>query len=238
MNFLCLLFQFTLSKLPLSGPTWHQSRDGSVLLASRRYNASRSRKTKGSLADTLQCNIWRRAQTAHRMTHCLHGGGNNGNGFTALGKKIGTSKSTDTDADYVTEHRALKYLRPKIAHYLHDYFGLSCHDRRRGQEHPDRLKLCPRFLRCVVCKAHLRMLKSGLYFLVFWCAKDEPKARFQSLGIWWCWGRIHHKLAQSFDHGRLLNVAFGSSQTDDWLPRYGHLKFWGGVVLQVMGRGP
>ena len=69
-------------------------------------------------------------------------------------------------------------------------------------------------------------------FLVFWCAKDEPKARFQSLGIWWCWGRMRHKLAQSFDHGRLFNVAFGSSQTDDWLPRYGHLKFRGGVVLQ------
>jgi len=48
------------------------------LLASRRYNGSRSRKTKGSLADTLQCNIWRRAQTPHRMTHCLHGGESNG----------------------------------------------------------------------------------------------------------------------------------------------------------------
>ncbi len=23
---------------------------------------------------------------------------------------------------------------------------------------------------------------------------------------------------------------FGSSQTDDWLPKYGHLKFWGGVA--------
>ena len=76
-----------------AGPTWHQSRDGSVLLASLRYNGSGSRKTKGGLADTLQCNIWRRAQTAHRMTHSLFGSGLNGNhnGFTALGKKIGTS---------------------------------------------------------------------------------------------------------------------------------------------------
>ena len=57
------------------------------------------------------------------MIHCLHGGGNHGNhnGFTALGKKIGTPKSTETDADYVKEHRVLKYLRNKIAHYLHDY---------------------------------------------------------------------------------------------------------------------
>ena len=87
------------------------------MLASRRYNGSRSRKTKGSLADTLQCNIWRRAQTAHRLTHSLHGGNNHGshNGFTALGEKIGTSKSTATDAAYVAEHWPLKYLRNKIA---------------------------------------------------------------------------------------------------------------------------
>jgi hypothetical protein len=41
--------------------------------------------------------------------NCLHGSGNHGNhnGFTALGKTIGTSKSTETDADYVTEHQAL-----------------------------------------------------------------------------------------------------------------------------------
>ena len=114
ISWLCLNF---------SGPKWHNSKDGAVLLASRRYDGSRSRKTRGSLADTLQCNIWRRAQTPHRITHCLHGGDNHGkhNGFTALGKSIGTSKSTESDANYVTEHRALKYLRPKIAYYLHDY---------------------------------------------------------------------------------------------------------------------
>ena len=114
--------------LHIAGPTWHQSRDGSVLLASRRYNGSRSRKTKGSLADTLQCNIWRRAQNPHRITHSLHGGDNHGdhNGFTALGKKIGTSKSTKTDADYVKEHRPLKYLRNKIVglHYVFIIFTL------------------------------------------------------------------------------------------------------------------
>ena len=109
--------------LHFAGPTWHQSRDGAVLLASRRYNGSRSRKTKGSLADTLQCNIWRRAQTPHRMTHCLHGGDNHGNhnGFVALSKKIGTSK---TDADYVAEHRVLKYLRKNIWFTWLQYLGL------------------------------------------------------------------------------------------------------------------
>ena len=45
----------------LQGPTWRKSRAGAVLLANRLYDGSRSRKTKGSLADTFQCNIWRRA---------------------------------------------------------------------------------------------------------------------------------------------------------------------------------
>jgi hypothetical protein len=88
-----------------AGPTWRQ-RDGSVLVASRRFDGSRSRKTKGSLANSLQCNIWRRAQSPHRMTHSLHGGDNHGkfNGFAALGKAIGTPNSTDKDCAYVTEH--------------------------------------------------------------------------------------------------------------------------------------
>ena len=82
--------KFSYRALSFAGPTWRQ-RDGSVLVASRRFDGSRSRKTKGSLADTLQCNIWRRAQTPHRMTHYLHGGVNHGNhnGFTALEKRYG-----------------------------------------------------------------------------------------------------------------------------------------------------
>ena len=60
----------------LAGPTWYKPGTNDVLKAARRYDGSRSRKTKGSLADTLQCNIWRRVQTPHRMTHSLHGGGN------------------------------------------------------------------------------------------------------------------------------------------------------------------
>ena len=135
----------------LVGPMWHQAGGRGILLASWRYNGSRSRKTKGSLADTLQCNIWRRAQIPHQMTHCLHGGwnsfgrGGQCNGFTALSKAIGTSKSTDQDSDYVREHSVLKYLRNKIAHYLHDYhrhwfvrFGLSLsngeHDQLRESQ--------------------------------------------------------------------------------------------------------
>ena len=126
--------------LVFTGPTWLK-RDGTVLVASRRFDGSRSRKTKGSLADTLQCNIWRRAQTPHRMTHSLHGGENNNNGFTALGKKIGTPKSSDEDCAYVTEHPVLKYLRPKLANFLNDFrrpdwftrFGLPVSNGRHNQ---------------------------------------------------------------------------------------------------------
>jgi hypothetical protein len=114
--------KFLYCALVFAGPTWRK-RDGSVLVASRRFDGSKSRKTKGILADTLQCNIWRRAQTPHRMTHTLHGGDNHGshNGFAALGKAIGTPDSTDIDLAYVTEHQVLKYLRPKLANFLNDY---------------------------------------------------------------------------------------------------------------------
>ena len=71
------------------------------------------------MADTLQCNLWRRAQTPHRMTHRLHGGNKHGkfNGYTALGKTIGTRKMTARDSEYVEEHSVLKYVRKKRAEY-------------------------------------------------------------------------------------------------------------------------
>ena len=77
--------------LVFAGPTWRQ-RDGSVLVVSRRFDGSRSRKTKGSLADTLQSPSpvqYLEAQPPHRMTHSLHGGQNQSttNGFTALGHR-------------------------------------------------------------------------------------------------------------------------------------------------------
>ncbi len=48
--------KFLYCALESAGPSWCQ-RDGSVLVASLCFDRSRSRKTKGSLADTLQCNI-------------------------------------------------------------------------------------------------------------------------------------------------------------------------------------
>ena len=107
----------------LPGPTWRQPGNERVLHASRRYDGSTSRKTKGSMADTLQCNLWRRAQTPNRMTHSLHGGRDTGlnNGFTAIGTRIGTKHQSARDSEYVKEHSVLKYVRKKLACYLHDF---------------------------------------------------------------------------------------------------------------------
>ena len=100
---LCKLTGFEISYATgfFQGSTWRKSKAGAVLPANLCYDGSRSLKTKGSLADTFQCNIWRRAQTPHRRNHCMHGGDNHSkhNGFTALGKTIGTSKSTESDSN-------------------------------------------------------------------------------------------------------------------------------------------
>ena len=81
------------------------------------YDGSTSRKTKGSMADTLQCNLWRRAQpeTPHRMTHSLHGGKDTGlnNGFTAIGKRIGTKKAKWER--FRVHQRTLSYQIPSIS---------------------------------------------------------------------------------------------------------------------------
>ncbi len=44
------------------------------------------------------------------------------NGFTALGKEIGTPDSTDKDSTYVAEHPVLKYFQAKLAIFLNDDF--------------------------------------------------------------------------------------------------------------------
>ena len=75
---------------------------------------------------------------------------------------------------------------------------------------------------------HWSLLKSDIYFWFSGAPKKSLRSpdHFRSPVIWWRTGRMHHDLAQFVDHGRLLNLFFGSSQTDDWLSRYGHFKFW------------
>ncbi len=61
------------------------------------------------------------------------------NGFTVLGKAIGTPKSTDKDSAYVAEHPVLKYFQAKLANFLNDFrrpdwfarFGLPVSNRRQ-----------------------------------------------------------------------------------------------------------
>ncbi len=77
------------------------------------------------------------------MTHCFLGGVNHGkfNGFTTLGKEIGTHNSTDNDSAYVTEHLVLKFVRAKLANFLNDFrrvnwldrFGLPLSNGRHNQ---------------------------------------------------------------------------------------------------------
>ena len=77
---------------------------GTVFPASRSHDGFRSRKTKGSLADTFQCKIWRRSQTPGRLIHSLRGGGEHYCGYTALWKQIGTPDASAEDSDYVKGH--------------------------------------------------------------------------------------------------------------------------------------
>ncbi len=147
--------------LHLAGPTWHQSRDGSVLLASRRYNGSRSRKTKVSLADTLQCNIWRRAR------------------IRQIGRDVAQSPS-----------HARCTRRTRVCWYRIFFFGLiwhpswppwtksckvlSCNGRRIGQDHPDRLKLGPMALPRALYRTYSRVLKSDAHFQFSGAPKMTP----------------------------------------------------------------
>ena len=71
---------------PFPGPRWFKKGGRKLLLASRRSDAQRRRKTAGNISDGLRCCIWRRAENPAKMTHSLAGGGkhNNTGGYIAL----------------------------------------------------------------------------------------------------------------------------------------------------------
>ena len=81
-----------------------------------------------------------------------HGANITGTGFTALGKAIGTPKSTDKDSAYVTEHPVLKYFRAKLANFLNDFrragwfdrFGLPVSNGRHNQLSKSQVRLLMR----------------------------------------------------------------------------------------------
>ena len=110
---------------------------------------------------------------------------------------------------------------------------LSCHGFRIGQNHPDRPKCGPIALQLGLCKTHPRKLKSSAYFQSSWASKMTSRMKVRSAVMLQSMSRRCHNPAQFVGHGRLLNPFFGSSQTEHWLPRYGHFKFCIGRGVQI-----
>ena len=106
----------TLCTMYMTGPLWFDQRSGQVLTASRRY--VKGKKTAGDLSASLQLNVWRRAEEPGKLTHELVGGGQHARGFTALENPLWFEHGPP---HYVADHKVLKFLRHKIAHFLHDY---------------------------------------------------------------------------------------------------------------------
>jgi hypothetical protein len=61
-----------------------------------------------------------------------------------------------------------------------------------------------------------------------------PWMNFRYAIMLWPTSQMLHTPAQFVGHGRMLNVFFGSSQTEHWLPRYGHFKFRGIEELSLL----
>ena len=101
------------------GPLWFKAGNKKLLLASRRSNALRRRKTAGNIADGLRCSPWRRAESPGKMTHCLSGGGkNNAGGYIAL---VHPAKLRTRQPAYLDQHKLLAFLGKKICHFIHDF---------------------------------------------------------------------------------------------------------------------
>jgi hypothetical protein len=110
---------------------------------------------------------------------------------------------------------------------------LSCHGFRIGQDYPDRPKRGQIALQLGLCKTHPRRLKSTAYFQSFWASKMTSRMKVRSAVMLQSMSLRCHNPAQFVGHGRLLNLFFGSSQTEHWLPRYGHFKFCRGRGVQI-----
>ena len=73
----------------------------------------------------------------------------------------------------------------------------------------------------------------GNLFRGFWRTKDDPLIKFYMPVIFQGMSFMIHKPARFFSRGRLLNLFFGSSQTDHWMSKYGHVKFGGAGVFPI-----
>ena len=110
----------------------------------------------------------------------------------------------------------------------------TCNGRRIGQDHPGKLKLGPMALPRAVYRTYSRVLKSDAHFQFAGAPKMTPWMNFRYATMLWPTSQMLHTPAQFVGHGRMLNVFFGSSQTEHWLPRYGHFKFRGIEELSLL----
>jgi hypothetical protein len=107
------------------------------------------------------------------------------------------------------------------------------HGCRIGKDHQKRLKLGRLVLPRALYKAHLRVLKLDSLFLFHGAPKMSLPIIFRSSILLWRMGQMHQKVAQFVGYGRVFDMFFGSSQTDDWLLRYGPSRFWGMWCLKT-----
>jgi hypothetical protein len=74
--------------------------------------------------------------------------------------------------------------------------------------------------------------KKDSHFQFSGAPKMTPWMNFRYAIMLWPTSQMLHTPAQFVGHGRMLNVFFGSSQTEHWLPGYGHFKFRGIEAFQ------
>ena len=89
-----------------------------MLLASRRSDAQRRRKTAGNISDGLRCCIWRRAENPAKMIHSLAGGGKHDTGYITL---VHPNRLASRQPEFLAQHRVLAFLGKKICHFIHDF---------------------------------------------------------------------------------------------------------------------
>ncbi len=91
----------------LPRPLWRRKGSNKLLLASRRSDDTRRRKTAGNIADGLRCCIWSRADKPEKITHQLVWGGKNQTGYIAL---LHPNALASRQPQYFAEHRLLSFL--------------------------------------------------------------------------------------------------------------------------------
>ena len=88
------------------------------MLASRRHEKQRRRKTAGNISDGLRCSPWRRAETPGKLTHHIGGGDTHGDGSSAL---VHPSKIASRQPEKLAALKELAYLGPKLCYFLQDF---------------------------------------------------------------------------------------------------------------------